>query len=199
MTTQIKTLDSDDALHCQYTGQTSPQPCYLELDPEAETAHYDYSGEIGNAVPFPVWHGRLRRYHLPAAILASTAARLSDELRPLLDRVVAGYSERWDDSDHVGSLDDDAAEAEAEIERLLESIDSDDLVRVWDAGDWMAGIGNSAVQAEEIGITAATTDEQLVGIGETLEASARSEGVHVLEGVEGYLEEIRQDRIDDAE
>lgn len=40
-----------------YEGQSSPQPAFIELDCAESTLGAKVNGEVGNAVPFSVWHG----------------------------------------------------------------------------------------------------------------------------------------------
>lgn len=141
MTIQIIKISEDvqDYLHCQYPGQTSPQECYLELDLEEETLTADYDAEIGGAVPFAVWHGRRRRFPIPA--LSATAVNaLMEEVLPLAERIVAGSEIVWDGSNHIGQLDDDAVDAEAELDQICEKAFDDprpgDLINAWDADDY---------------------------------------------------------------
>ena len=49
----------------QYPGQFHHQSAYIELDPVAKTLTCDWNGEIGNAVPFSVYHGRVLRFTFP--------------------------------------------------------------------------------------------------------------------------------------
>ena len=99
---QIKTVEGKK-LHHQYPGQTSPQPCYVELDCEAENLSADWNGELGNAVPLSVWHGHTRRWAIPA-LQAQAANSLLDEIAPLAQRVIDGYTSEWDGNNHVAGL-----------------------------------------------------------------------------------------------
>ena len=44
-------------------------------------------------------------------------------MRDCVERIVAGYSERWDGNNHVGLLDDDARDAEGNLWILAEALD----------------------------------------------------------------------------
>ena len=110
-------------------------------------------------------------------------------------RVHAGHSVFWDGSNHVGRLTEDAADAMAEIEReIAASADDDDYIQVWDAGDWL-----QLSSAEDLEITAETTDEELDAIAKRLTDEAKHEGVDEIEGLDSYLDDMRQRVIDEAE
>ncbi len=191
--TEIKRVEGT-ALHCQYGGQSNPQDCMVELDPESDppTLTARYNPEIGNAVPFAVYHGRVLRWSIPI-LKADAANTLLEEILPLAERIVAGYDCRWDGSNHVGHLDDDATEAQEAIADLcLATEDEDeDIVSIWEASDWFSD-GEKRTRAQ-LGITPATTDEQLEEMSARLLSEARSEGVDVLDGLDKYLTMLRDE------
>lgn len=189
----ITYVEGRTALHHQYPGQSQPQGAYVELDCETGALSADWNGEIGNAVPARVWHGHTRRWTIPA-LKARAANALLDEIEPLAQRVCDGYSSEWDGSNHVARFDDDAAAALEEIHALCDGADSEDAVSVWDAADWYAGIGSRDTQRAALGITGATTDEELAAIvareEADAEASCDADGV---EGIADYLERLRDE------
>jgi hypothetical protein len=90
-----------------------------------------------------------------------------EEIAPLVEIVLAGYSSEYDrQSNLCGSLDEDAEEAEEAIGRLCDRArdDHDDHVRAWEAGDWFGGIGSWRVQCKTFGVTAETSDAELAKI-----------------------------------
>ena len=188
MSTTIKILHIDEtdpaALHLHYSGQTEQQPCYVELDCETGELSADSNGEIGNGVPSRVWHGACLRWRIPC-LLPDVANELMDEIAPLSQTLVDGYSVEWDGNNHSGRhVTDESREAADEIERLCaESGGEDREVQAWDAGDWLQG-------GEPI-VTADTTDEQLVTLAETLRDDAHEHGTHVLFGLDDYLSDLR--------
>ena len=192
-TIAINYLDLDDptALYCQYPRQHQPQPCYVELDCDHNTIGADYSGEIGGSVPARVWHNRVLRWSIPA-LTASAANNLLDEIAPLCERLLVGYSCDWDGSNHVGRLTDAARDIEQQVEALLYAHDwsDDDLVQVWSAGDWLVD------EPEEV--TATSTDEDLAALASTLAAEALIDGIHEIEGLAEYLGELRDRLRDEA-
>jgi len=165
---------------------------YLELDPSAEILRADYNSEIGNAVPVPVWHGRIRRYTLPSPYLHAPAiAWFLDEIAPYAQRVCDGYTEEWDGSNYAGCLDDDALDAEEEIYRILDNqTDEDtDCIQVCDADEFY-----QYEHGDLLGqIAAGATDEEL----EEMIINGADE-IDVLENVDAFIRQLR-DECADAE
>jgi len=182
-------------LHRQYSGQSEPQPCYVEVDLKNQVLMADYNAEVGNAVPFAVFHGVERRYPIPA--LTSTAANdLLEQIRPLAERMISDWEEEWDGNNHVAVLGDDAQAAEAEIVQLTEQEwMASELVTVWDTDGAISGS-----EAEDYDIDAETTDERLdqieAEILENLKGVSGSDEV-VLEGVADHLRQLRDDADDE--
>lgn len=185
-------------LHRQYSGQSEPQPCYVEVDLRTRALGADWNGEIGNAIPFSVHHGFERRYPIPA--LTSTAANeLLEKIRPLAERMCSDWREEWDGHNHKAILGEDAAAAEEEIEALCGD-PADGWDRVWDSSElitvWDVDGATNGIEAEEYEITADTTDERLdeieAQILEDLKGISDSDEV-VLEGVTEYLIQLRDD------
>lgn len=194
-TLTVKHVADRNDLHCQYPGQTSAQPCYVELDCESATLRAAYNPEIGNGIPFAVHHGRTLRWSI-AALTADVANALLDELAPLAQRVVDGFEAVWDGNNMVGQLDADASAASEEIDETIRrgydrsSADEHDTVSVWQACDWYGPLGSTSVQCRELGITADTTDDQLAEIERRENGNA--EGAEI-EGHGRYLAELRSE------
>jgi hypothetical protein len=184
-----------DELHHQYPGQTAPQPCYVQLVCETGALSASYDAEIGNAVPVGVWHQRVRRWTIPA-LTESAANALLEEIAPLAERVVAGYSERWDGSNHVGEFDADADDAVEAIARLCDRDWSEgDVIAVWDAADYLGNVGSAEAQARALKVTSTTTDDELDTIAEDVESEASPA---VVNGVRKHLGWLREQLRDDA-
>ena len=107
-----------------YPQQTQPQPVYLSLD-ERGNVSIDWDGEIGNAVPVYVWHGRTRRWKLNGPVSRKTANRIMGDLKPQLRRILFGLSVDWNGSNNVGTLNEDAKLASSEIEEYLSGVEAD--------------------------------------------------------------------------
>jgi transcriptional regulator with XRE-family HTH domain len=204
MSVRIIECTDPTELYRHYDGQHEPQDAYIELDTQNETLSATYNGEIGNAIPFTVYHGLDRRYGIPI-LTADAANRAMHEIAPLADRVIAGTTVEWDGNNNVAVLDEDAQAAEAEIEKLLglpsqdhgyghelnQGFADSDLVGVWD----LDGATNGS-EVDDYGITADTTDARLEEIeAEILSDLAVCNGstVAVCHGLADYLKQLRDD------
>ncbi len=134
MAIEIIRVVNPTGLYGRYDGQTQEQPAYIELDLEDKTLSADWNGEIGNAVPMDVWHGLRRRYHIPC-LVADEANALMEEIAPLCERVVAGSEIVWDGNNWVAKLNEDAEDAEMEIDRMCEQAEGE-TVSEWEASDF---------------------------------------------------------------
>lgn len=179
---------SDAELYHKYQQQTNPQPVYLELDPDDGSMRLDWSGEIGNAAPFAVFHNRILRYYLPGAIRKDPGNALLKAAVPLAERIAKGYNEHWDGNNMVGKLDSDAELADAELKQLCEDVDSDDLLRVFEAGDWY-----DLVRDEMAALVKGKSDDEIQAIAEEHEGEAAHEGYY-LEGAYEFLIETRDEQ-----
>ena len=103
----------------------------------------------------------------------------------LFQRIVDGSEVEWDGNNFVGRLNEDAREAEEELEQLLEDY-VDGSIGLWDAGEWLQDSSD-----EELGVTAASTDDELAKKARELEEEARAEGAIVV-WLEDELKERRQ-------
>jgi len=196
MPVRIIETESEDALYRRYDSQTSAQGCYIELDLRGETLSADYDSEVGNAVPFTVFHGFERRYSIPA-LTGSAADELMYRLAPLADRMLADWESEWDGNNHKAVLGEDAQAAEEEIIAEIgydpedRNADQGDLVEVWDVDGACNG-----TEVEDYDITADTTDERLDEIEEIIRkslADVSDSPVVVLDGVAEYLRDKRNE------
>lgn len=124
-------------LHRHFKGQMEAQPCYVELDCDRGILYATYNSEIGSAVPMSVYHGHAQRWGI-ACLKGPAANKLLEKIKPLAERVIAGYERVWNGNNYVAKFADDAAEAIDKIEGLCRDAggDVDDLVMVYNAGDW---------------------------------------------------------------
>jgi len=183
------------ALHRQYAGQHKPQPCYVSLSCDTGNLSASYDPEIGNGVPFSVYHGREQRWSIPA-LTEEAANGLLAEILPLAERVVAGYERVWNGSNHVGQFTEDAEQAMESIYDLCQRDWSDRTIEAWDAADWFGGVGNRAAQRRSLKITAETTDEALAAIIETEDDAAHP---RIIEGLAKYITALRDDAVGEDE
>ena len=170
-------------LHCHYDRQTQQQECYIALNCREKILTASYNGEIGNAIPFSVFHGHIRRYGIPC-VIADAANELMDEILPLAQRIVDGYESRWDGNNMVAALSHDAKLAEANMEKIIDDYEADEHTGIceWDASEWFADPPEN--------ITANTTDEELEVIAKRNKAEAADMNI-VLRGLDEYLVEFR--------
>jgi len=212
----INKISDAKKLHCHYDRQTNAQDIYVELDCRNETLGVNYNGEIGNAVPFSVYHGHEQRFGIPLLTTDATNSLL-DEIAPIAERVAAGYASVWDGNNNVARFNDDAQEAIEEIGALcdaaFENADESDIISEWNAGDWLANTTyyrdenkkqckwNSMVSAEIEGfgtITADTTDDEISAMTDEIDADADSNNI-IITGVDKYLTDIRDNCKENAE
>jgi hypothetical protein len=186
----LEEVISGTELYERYPGQTQPQDVCVELDCAHRVLRARSNPEVGNAVTSDVWHHHTLRWTIPT-LREEPANQLLHEVAWLAERVCDGYKSVWDGNNHVAEYDADADEAQEAIELVCNRADSDDAVRVWEASDWLGGIGNEAAQILELGITGAMSDEALSDLRERIEVEAAGEDVDIVEGLEEYLERLR--------
>jgi hypothetical protein len=154
-------------LYERYATQNSPQSAFVELD-EDGTVTADWSGEIGNAVPSFVWHGRTLRFSVSPNVVGKRLLKyLEGDGRPLLARIHAGHEVEWDGSNQRGRLSEDAEEASAQLEADLAEIDE---VPVWPVDEWLFGAQSLAD---------AWSREPLEELARSLEEQARRDGLQL--------------------
>ncbi|WP_331756644.1 hypothetical protein [Streptomyces sp. NBC_01568] len=196
---------SSTELHRHYSGQSESQNAYIELDLKEGSLLADFDSEVGDGVPFSVYHGFERRYAIPV-LTGASANRLMADLAPLAERILADWEEHWDGSNMVARLGADAQEAEELIEERLgihlppqeqrEQFDTEDLVAEWGLDGALNGC-----EVEEYGITADTTDGRLDEIAADIRANLAECGegtVVVVHGLEDHLRQLR-DGLTDAD
>jgi len=130
-----------------------PNVYSLQLRFDHRSAHITWWAEHEsqkNSVCGDVWHGLAAELDACQRGLAWTvdgAEALADQLAPLYARFLAGWSEEWDGSNHVGRTTEDAAEAWAAIEAVLEDWDPADHVVMWDTAEWMESSSDDVISA----------------------------------------------------
>lgn len=110
---------ADYRLH--YPGQTYQQTAHFVLYFDESEVIPTYNGEIGNAVPFSVFHGYEIRLEFNAGLKRGTVNHLGRELLPCFQRVQNGMVEYWDGNNYRIRLTDDAQAAKREIEAAIEA------------------------------------------------------------------------------
>lgn len=189
-------------LHAQYPRQSGPQDVYIWLDCRTRTCGAEYNAEIGNAIPFAVYHGHVRRYSIPI-LTAEAANTLMTELAPAFAVICDGYSSHWDGNNTVGTLTEEAQEAETDMEADLERRpwDESELVNAWDAAEWLGGTGGDQVIRQEIREHGGPecSDAYLSELVARFQADAEEDGVHLVGNVLEYLQGLRDDLREEAE
>jgi hypothetical protein len=210
MNVTIKKIENLDEIYCRYDRQSTAQPCYVELDCRSGVLTASYNAEIGNAIPMDVYRRHIRQYSIP--LLTPAAVNdLLESLHPLAQRVVDGYTSKWDGNNNIARFTDDASEADGKIASMCMEYEVDENTGVseWDAGDWLSAVtyrrdseGEScswgAMQyaeidgygSEMIRIDAETTDDRLDEIKKNIEDVC--DGNVVLHGINKYIDDIRQ-------
>ncbi len=175
-------LESFTPLYLHYSGQINYQPGYVELDQNG-VVRAGTQESIGNSMPMSWFHGTDIAWGVSGCVQgkALKAFLESDEAIKLLERVYNGHETEWDGHNWVGKLDEDAEEAQAEFETLLDELPT---VSVLGAGEYLYDA------KREIGITANTTDEELQEMADTLESDAEADDI-LLEGTLDCLQEWR--------
>lgn len=210
---QLKNMGPGDLL--KPDPSTNPmremQP-YLVFDPQDRRIWISLTHNI-DGIPMDVWHGQVRRYPIetPAPDAEALVKMVNDgEFDELLDRIAHGHVVIWDGSNNVGRLTNDADLAEDELIERLENLpslaDRYEGAGLWDAAEWnepslpsrRSGGYAEIVEVQLYGLTAQTTDEELMEIVQKLEAEAEEEYVY-LSGTEQYIRTIREELQEDAD
>ncbi len=202
MAMNIERIEGDTLhpLYVQYSGQYRPQTAHVEIDPEDMTISAAADSEIGNSVSALVWHGRVQSYTVDNRLTAVEVNDLMAEIQPLAERLAAGYNCEWNGSNWVGSLTDDALEADGEITEICYHTQTSSG-GVWEPGDWLAGCihgRNTARIQIDAGsrntcvITPKTQDWRLERIAIALETVAAWDEITVL-GLREYLYYLRSE------
>lgn len=135
----------------------------------------------GGGTPAEEFYGVVRTWTLMRGPAELDVAALRADLAPggrlhqLMDRVSAGLAAEYDQRGNWrGTLTDDAAEAETELDRHFEDADYGSGREVWDADEW---IGATDIE----GLSADTTDEELEALVEDIEAEAEDDAVVLMD------------------
>jgi hypothetical protein len=175
--------------------------CYISLDCSSGvlTADADCSNGTGG-VSFSVYHGHEKHWRIPA-LRADAANAILDEIAPLAEVILAGYDYVFDSqTNKLAQFTDAAIDARDEINKLLERDFDFDTIKVWCAGDWFAGFGSVERQANQLLITADSSDEQLANLASEQEDFAQSSSeCDILEDCLDHMRWIRERLRADAE
>jgi len=122
----------------RYPRQDAEQAAFIELDLRNETLCGNWNAEIGNAVPFSVYHGHERNYSIPATANGEAINELLDTLLPLAEKLLDTYESAWDGNNHVAHFQGSAPEIEQEIESTISdwARDLPEVTVIYDWDEW---------------------------------------------------------------
>lgn len=110
----------------------------------------------------------------------------------LLARVCGGHSIEWDGNNMVGCTTQDANNA---IDELLEAIKTE--VKFFDYVLWSAERWFQNIDANGLGITKTTADDEIARIAASEDSFARdpreNDSVNIIDDINGYLTQMRDD------
>ena len=174
-------------LYAHFSGQTSSQESYVELDLDSGNLSADYSGEVGNGIPERIWNGRATRFDVDPHLTASEINDLLDEIAPI--------AQEWIDARQGDELDSDTIsyviDAAFKIQQLCEGRVTESG-GVWDAQTWIEANGHNPPLYEQntgygIDLRHDSTDADLDEIAKTLRGIAEDDGPITLENLDEYL------------
>lgn len=131
--------DSCPVYH-RYHQQSEPQGAYVEVNIEDGTVDADWNGEVGNAVPCSIWHGRVLRFPISPYMTGRDISSLLHVLKKDIEVLIADTEVVWTGSNHVGRRGEEAEEAHERIERKCEETLTDgNYGNVYTARDFLIG------------------------------------------------------------
>ena len=168
-------------LYNRYPSQTTAQGAYVEMTLDGAVSA-DSNAEIGGGRSFDVFHGRTRRWPVANHVRGDALADYleSEDTRALLQRIYDGHDTTWNGNNNVGTMTEDAQDAESTLEHELEALGEDESssAAVWQVEDWLGQL--SFDDKWPVGKTLA---EAVTAI----ECDADAEGIELDGDVEKYL------------
>lgn len=182
MTVSYNSLDeSESTVLADIDRSASPRALcdvYLVLDLTTDELYWTTTHACErNSTPTKVWHGRAIRWRLQGCPTAAAANALASDVLPLCEAILAGYSEEWDGSNHVGRLNEAATDARDSVTDELSSWDAEGGLVLWDAAEWLGGNTPDGDMTPDAIVAEALDDGAVLDVGE-VEA-------HLLEVAEG--------------
>lgn len=184
---------------------------HIDYDLSEGTWSFDEQPAHYNGVPFSVHHGVVIRFSLPEreydgpTILEWFRKNFGSRVEALRE----GGEVVWDGNNHAWQYRTERREREASEEReaidelLHQEATHGDLPgrEIWDAADWYLSALSYEEVADELGITATTTDEDLQTIADVeRETAHNSAGDDItLEDLDAFLDRVRQHMIEDGD
>ena len=190
MTIRIEKLIKDDWLYQKFPGQINAQDVYVELDLVNKVLTASFNPEVGNAVPFSVYHGKVIRYPIKYPVWAVSANGLLEELLPLANDVLNGFSEEWNGNNWVGMLNESALRASEGIQWEIDTYFYDeDFISGWEAKEWLWDESN-----KDLGISSGMDEKEIEQVYTNIQKVAKDAGVYL----DNLYEEIER-RIEEEE
>lgn len=224
-TTPALTLTPASAMELFATASYGNKIGYeLVVDLDGGHPRISETNSSDNSITFYRHHGHEVALTLPATVDANGLAEwYNTTARPLVAEIIAGYTSEWNGSNHIGKLSDEAAFARRKLASLLTdewseaegSFDYDDdlfamrewwngqpscpIIRHENAGSWDACDWFQTVDADDLKITAETTDDEIRTLAGEAIAEASSQYVLLdTDDVVSYFTGLR-DRLLDEE
>jgi hypothetical protein len=175
-----------------YPNQTEPQGAYISLDLSTGAMWYATNPEIGDAVPVDVWHGLVRRYHLPAQISTASTNALMQEVAHHAQTVLDHAEVVWDGSNNVvkdsckGEWECDCpmVAAERAIEAAINTLHEDDYIMWYEAADWYE---YSVPRGVDEYVARVKAGETVEAVAAAMEQEIIDECGYTVIGIEEYL------------
>lgn len=178
-----------------YADDRRKQELHIDIDHDGTVSLLVKSYYGGDGVPMDVWHRKTLRYTVatgPVVVhLPSLRSDLEDggRLAKLIDRIIDGHSTRWDGSNTVGCLTDDASNASQDLEhafgRGFDYIDTS--AEIWNEVEYIYDEARSL-------ITADTTDEEIDAYLADVRESAQNNLVYLSGDAKDWLVELRNEK-----
>lgn len=190
----LKLLTEDEtSTHRHAANEVNSHSVYLYLDTRRREASYHIQHPANrNMIPSPIWHSIDHQWVVPSLPRAE-ANELLEDLEPILRRIADGTGTRWDGSNHVGQITDDAEAAIEELETELAARESallDARSRIMTAENYFAALSDSEL-AEILEITAETSEISLGKLAAVEVEAALSDYVLDAGDVVTYLLDLR--------
>jgi hypothetical protein len=182
----IKQVEEKFDLVVKYQSQINPQDVVIDLDLESGELSARYNPEIGNSVLEAVWNGRIREWGLNRFTYPAAEAMNDylEDIKPLAEIILNDSAVKWDSSNHVGVMGQEAREAEDRIINSLMNADFTELIEITDSYSWLDGI-----KADIQPTLKDKSDDELQAMAENYEEEANSENYYITDSVFNTLKE----------
>jgi hypothetical protein len=183
----VDTMPEIDPYHRDTQGLTLTE---ITIDPEDMECYISQECD-NNSTSIDKWNGMIIGRKLNGTLDGDDCKDFleSEDGQALLTRICDGWSADYNGNNYVGGLDDDAQNALDELVEELESFYSNK--EAWTCGDYFQNLDDA-----ELGISAATTDDEIKVLAENLE---KDSDVYLIDDVESYLTERRDEAKEELE